>query len=347
MEDLKPLLDSYTAGPIIIAGPCSAESRRQVMQTAAALAAGGVRIFRAGVWKPRTKPGGFEGAGEQALGWLAEVRRTTGMYIATEVATGRHAELALKAGIDILWLGARTSSSPFAVQEIADALSGSDAAVLVKNPVSPDLELWSGALERIYNRGIRRLAAVHRGFSLYETGIYRNDPHWSVPVMLRRRYPSLPVLCDPSHIGGRREAVAQLSQQALDLGFDGLIIESHISPGEALSDAAQQLTPDELLRLTSTLKVRGESRDDMPITEMRAEIDSLDDELLALLSRRMEVSGRIGEYKRRHGIKILQPERYDELLSSRSAHGLKLGLDVKFVREILRIIHEESIRRQM
>ncbi len=348
MTDLQPLFEECAPdSPIIIAGPCSAESKEQTLTTAEALSDGGVTIFRAGVWKPRTKPGGFEGVGDIGLEWLAEVKRTTGMRLATEVATAHHVEQAIAAGIDLLWIGARTSANPFAVQDIADALHGSDVAVLVKNPISPDLELWIGAIERIYNSGIRRLGAVHRGFSSYEHGLYRNDPQWAVPIELRRRMPSLPLLCDPSHIGGKRELVAQLAQHALNLGFDGLIIESHCSPDEALSDAAQQVTPAELLTILRQLSVRNIHSTDAPLLEARAEIDRIDNELLALLSQRMDISRRIGAYKRLHGIPVLQPQRYDELLSTRALLADSLGMSPEFIREILQAIHEESVRQQM
>ena len=232
--------------PMIIAGPCSAESREQVLKTASELAARGVKIFRAGIWKPRTKPGGFEGIGVEGLPWMKQVKQETGMLVATEVATPAHVFEALKAGIDILWVGARTVTNPFAMQELADALKGVDIPILVKNPVNPDLELWVGAIERLYNAGLRRLGVIHRGFSSYEKKIYRNAPLWHIPIELRRRYPNLTIFCDPSHIGGKRELVAPISQQALDLNFDGLIIESHCDPDSALSDAAQQVTPEVL-----------------------------------------------------------------------------------------------------
>ena len=242
--------------PIVIAGPCSAETEEQVMDTAKQLAAKGQKIFRAGIWKPRTKPGGFEGIGVEGLAWLKEVKKETGMYVATEVATAKHVYECLKAGIDILWVGARTTANPFAVQEIADALKGVDIPVLVKNPVNPDLELWIGALERINNAGLKRLGAIHRGFSSYDKKIYRNLPQWHIPIELRRRIPNLPIFCDPSHIGGKRELVAPLCQQAMDLNFDGLIVESHCNPDCAWSDASQQVTPDVLDYILNLLVIR-------------------------------------------------------------------------------------------
>lgn len=348
MTDLQPLFAECANGkPIIIAGPCSAESKEQTLSTARSLSECGVAIFRAGVWKPRTKPGGFEGVGDKGLEWLSEVKHTTGMRIATEVATAQHVESAIAAGVDLLWIGARTSANPFAVQDIADALNGEDVAVLVKNPISPDLELWIGAIERIYNSGIRRLGAIHRGFSSYEHGLYRNDPQWAVPIELRRRLPSLPMLCDPSHIGGRRDLVARLAQHALNLCFDGLIIESHCSPDEALSDAAQQVTPAQLSDILRDLVIRNIHSTDAPLLEARAEIDRIDNELLALLSQRMAISRRIGDYKRQHGIPVLQPQRYDELLSTRTLLADSLSMSPEFIREILQAIHEESVRQQI
>ena len=256
MNDLQPItlpgIDPRR--PLVIAGPCSAETEEQVIDTARALAAEGIRIYRAGLWKPRTKPGGFEGVGTAGIPWLQRVKRETGMYTATEVATRDHVAAALKGGIDLLWIGARTAANPFAMQEIADALRGHDVPVLVKNPVSPDLELWIGAIERIHNAGIRRLAAIHRGFTSIDKSIYRNHPMWAIPIELHRRLPQLPIFCDPSHIGGRRELIAPLAQQAMDLGFDGLIVESHCDPDSAWSDKAQQITPRTLARICPAMK---------------------------------------------------------------------------------------------
>ena len=259
--------------PMIIAGPCSAESREQVLKTASELAARGVKIFRAGIWKPRTKPGGFEGIGVEGLPWMKQVKQETGMLVATEVATPAHVFEALKAGIDILWVGARTVTNPFAMQELADALKGVDIPILVKNPVNPDLELWVGAIERLYNAGLRRLGVIHRGFSSYEKKIYRNAPLWHIPIELRRRYPNLTIFCDPSHIGGKRELVAPISQQALDLNFDGLIIESHCDPDSALSDAAQQVTPEVLDYTLQLLVVRDNAQTTENISILRRQID--------------------------------------------------------------------------
>ena len=266
----------------------------------------GSEIFRAGIWKPRTKPGGFEGVGVEGLRWLQRVKAETGMYVSTEVATERHVFEALKAGVDLLWIGARTSANPFAMQELAGALRGVDIPVLVKNPVNPDLELWIGAIERLYNAGLRRLGAIHRGFSSYDRTIYRNQPQWHIPIELRRRLPQLPLLCDPSHIGGKRELIAPLSQEAMDLGFDGLIVESHCTPDEAWSDKQQQVTPDVLCFMLHTLVVRETTQTTEPLAELRQQIDRLDDELLALMAKRMRISREIGQYKKEHSMPILQ-----------------------------------------
>jgi chorismate mutase len=333
--------------PIVIAGPCSAESEEQVMTTAKQLADKGCRMFRAGVWKPRTKPGGFEGQGEAALPWLQNVKKTTGMLVATEVATPEHVELALKYGIDILWVGARTSANPFAMQALADSLKGVDVPVLVKNPVNPDLELWIGALERINQAGITRLAAIHRGFSSYDKKIYRNLPMWQIPIELRRRYPSLPILCDPSHIGGTRELIAPLCQQAMDLGFDGLIVESHCSPDNAWSDAKQQVTPDVLDYILSLLVIRDEKVTTEGIHALRKQIDELDNQLIELLAKRMRVCREIGQYKKEHNMTVLQTSRYNEILDKRGAQGVLCGMSSEFIRSVFEEVHEESVRQQI
>ena len=333
--------------PMIIAGPCSAESREQVLKTASELAARGVKIFRAGIWKPRTKPGGFEGIGVEGLPWMKQVKQETGMLVATEVATPAHVFEALKAGIDILWVGARTVTNPFAMQELADALKGVDIPILVKNPVNPDLELWVGAIERLYNAGLRRLGVIHRGFSSYEKKIYRNAPLWHIPIELRRRYPNLTIFCDPSHIGGKRELVAPISQQALDLNFDGLIIESHCDPDSALSDAAQQVTPEALAYIIRNLVIREQSVTTESLTELRAQIDKIDDELLELLARRMRVSRDIGQFKKEHNMPVLQAQRYEELLERRAGQAVRLGMEREFMRTVMQAIHEESVRQQM
>jgi len=350
MTDLQPLFPSLgSEQSIIIAGPCSAESEEQVLATATSLHDFGIRIFRAGIWKPRTRPGGFEGVGEPGLEWLKKVKEQTGMLTAIEVANRSHVEAALNAGIDMLWIGARTSANPFAMQEIADTLQqrGADVAVLVKNPVNPDLELWIGALQRIYNAGIRRLGAIHRGFSAYGRHLYRNMPQWRIPIELRRRYPDLPIICDPSHIGGKRELVAPLSQQAMDMGFDGLIIESHCDPDCALSDKSQQVTPEVLNFILNTLVHRSDNTTTENLTLLRQQIDSLDNELIEVLGKRMQVSRDIGQYKKEHRMPILQASRYDAIMNSRVKLAQEMGMSGDFMRIVLSAIHEESVRQQI
>jgi chorismate mutase len=351
MTDLQPILSDNTGEvhPLIIAGPCSAETEEQVLATARDLAKNGVKIFRAGIWKPRTKPGGFEGVGSAGLPWLARVKEETGMLTATEVATRRHVEEALAAGVDLLWIGARTSANPFAMQEIADALqdAGKDVPVLVKNPVNPDLELWIGALQRIYNAGIRRLGAIHRGFSAYGKHLYRNLPQWHIPIELRRRFPNLPLICDPSHIGGKRELVAPLSQQALDMGFDGLIIESHCDPDCAWSDKAQQVTPDVLNFILNTLVLRDATCTTESLALLRQQIDELDNELVEVLSKRMRVCREIGQYKKEHRMPVLQIGRHDEIMQSRAQLAEEMGMSGEFMRTVLSAVHEESVRQQI
>jgi len=333
--------------PLVIAGPCSAETEEQVMATATALAKNGIKIFRAGIWKPRTKPGGFEGVGEPGLEWMKRVKQETGMYVSTEVANTHHVEAALKAGIDILWIGARTSANPFAMQEIADALKGTDIPVLVKNPVNPDLELWIGAMERLNNAGITRLAAIHRGFTSNEKKIYRNLPLWHIPIELRRRIPTLPIICDPSHMGGKRELVAPLCQQAMDLGFDGLMVESHCTPDKAWSDASQQVTPDILDYILNLLVIRQETYTTESLSELRKQIDECDDNIIQVLAKRMRVAREIGTYKKEHGMTIVQTGRYNEILEKRGSQGTLCGLGSDFVRAVFEAIHSESVRQQL
>ena len=351
MTDLQPLLQGSLNDlhPIIIAGPCSAETEEQVLATAKDLAKNGIKIFRAGIWKPRTKPGGFEGVGAEGLQWLRRVKEETGMLTSTEVATRQHVEAALGAGVDILWIGARTSANPFAMQEIADALhdAKADVPVLVKNPVNPDLELWIGALQRLYNAGIHKLGAIHRGFSSYGKHLYRNLPQWHIPIELRRRFPNLPLISDPSHIGGKRELVAPLSQQALDMGFDGLIIESHCEPDCAWSDKAQQVTPDVLNFILNTLVLRDSSVTTESLTLLRQQIDELDNELLEVLNKRMRVSREIGQYKKEHRMPVLQIGRHDEIMQSRAKLAEEMGMSGEFMRNVLAAIHEESVRQQI
>ena len=292
MKDIKPIQFEGVSSkrPIVIAGPCSAETEEQVMETATELAKNGIRIFRAGIWKPRTKPGGFEGIGSVGLEWLRRVKKETGMLTATEVANRKHVEEALNAGVDVLWIGARTAANPFAMQEIADSRSGTDATVLVKNPINPDLELWIGGMQRIYNAGIRRIGAIHRGFSAYGKHLYRNMPQWHIPIELRRRMPELTLFCDPSHIGGKRELVAPISQQAMDMGFDGLIVETHCEPDCAWSDKAQQITPEVLNYILNTLVVRDTTQTTESLSLLRQQIDQIDNELLEALGKRMSTT---------------------------------------------------------
>ncbi|MBS7384570.1 MAG: bifunctional 3-deoxy-7-phosphoheptulonate synthase/chorismate mutase type II [Candidatus Egerieousia sp.] len=348
MEIKKLVLKGLEANrPIVIAGPCSAESREQVMQTATELAEKGIKIFRAGIWKPRTKPGGFEGIGAVGLPWLKEVKEKTGMMVATEVATPAHVLEAIKAGIDLLWIGARTAANPFAMQELADALKGVDIPILLKNPVNPDLELWIGGLERLYNAGLTNLGVIHRGFSSYDKKIYRNAPLWHIPIELKRRYPEITIICDPSHIGGARELVAPIAQQAMDLNFDGLIIESHCNPDCALSDAKQQLTPAVLDYTLNMLVIRDNVQTTENLSVLRKQIDELDEQLLTLLAKRMRISQEIGTYKLEHNMPVLQSGRYDQLLKSRQDMGSKLNLSGEFVDSIVKAIHEESVRVQL
>lgn len=333
--------------PIVIAGPCSAETEEQVMNTATQLCKKGIKIFRAGVWKPRTKPGGFEGVGTLGLPWLKRVQEELGMLVSTEVATPKHVEACLESGIDILWIGARTTANPFAMQELADSLRGVDIPVLVKNPVNPDLELWIGALERINGAGIKRMGAIHRGFSTYDKKLYRNLPMWHIPIELRRRIPNLPMFCDPSHIGGRRELIAPLCQQAMDLGFDGLVVESHCNPDAAWSDAAQQVTPEVLDFILDKLVIRNITQTTESLEALRRQIDEFDNNLLDLLSRRMRVCREIGQYKKEHNMTVVQTERYNEILDKRGAQGVLCGMDADFIKTIFEAIHEESVRQQM
>ncbi len=349
MNDIKPIKFSGVDSkrPVVIAGPCSAETEEQVMETAMDLAKNDVRIFRAGIWKPRTKPGGFEGVGSVGLTWLQEVKKETGMLVATEVANKQHVEEALNAGVDVLWIGARTSANPFAMQEIADSLVGADVPVLVKNPVNPDLELWIGAMQRIYNAGIRQIGAIHRGFSAYGKHLYRNMPQWHIPIELRRRMPELTLICDPSHIGGKRELVAPLSQQAMDMGFDGLIVESHCDPDSAWSDKSQQVTPEVLNFILNMLVVRDTTQTTESLTLLRQQIDQIDNDLLEALSKRMRISREIGQYKKEHSMPVVQTGRYDDILNSRAAAAEELGMNGDFMKTVYQAIHEESVRQQI
>ena len=337
--------------PLVISGPCSAESEKQVMQTAMKLArTGRVDIFRAGLWKPRTRPGNFEGVGSKGLPWLKRVREETGLSVATEVATGRHVYEALKYGIDYLWVGARSSVNPFVVQEIAEALKGSDVGVFVKNPVNPETELWVGAIERIRAAGIVKVGAIHRGFATYEQSPYRNFPHWLVPVELKERIPDLPVICDPSHICGNRQMLQEVSQKAMDLNFEGLMIESHIKPERALSDSLQQITPEALTELLKNLVMREPESEKQAfvriLNDLRQKIDIFDEQLLDILEKRMKVAGDIALHKKENHIAVLQSKRWAEVVRKNIVTGEGKGLDADFITNIFRHIHQESINHQ-
>ncbi|MEO8796226.1 MAG: chorismate mutase [Daejeonella sp.] len=337
--------------PLLISGPCSAETEDQLLATAHLLAkTGKVSVLRAGIWKPRTRPGEFEGIGSIGLQWLKRAKEETGLPIAVEVATAKHVEEALSAGVDILWIGARSTVNPFTVQEIADALKGVDIPVMVKNPINPDVSLWIGALERINNAGITKLAAIHRGFSSYEKSAFRNEPMWELAIQLKTLCPELPIINDPSHICGNRELIPYISQKALDMDMQGLMIESHFDPSVAWTDAKQQLTPAALAELMDLLTLRKpESKDkefsDM-LAELRKNIDKIDDQIIQKMAERMQIVQKIGEYKRDNGVTILQVNRWDEILHKRSDFAKALKLDVNFTGKLLELIHGESIRRQ-
>ncbi len=340
-----------TKEPFLIAGPCSAETEEQLVATAHLLAkTGRVSVLRAGIWKPRTRPGEFEGIGSIGLEWLKRAKAETGLPTAVEVATAKHVEEALKAGVDILWVGARSTANPFTVQEIADALRGHDVPVIVKNPVNPDLSLWIGALERINNAGITKLAAIHRGFSSYEKSAFRNEPMWDLAINLKTHAPELPIICDPSHICGNRELIPYIAQKALDLDMQGLIIESHIDPSVAWTDAKQQLTPSALDELMSRLEVRksgaGTPEVKDKLAELRNEIDKIDDLLIQKVAERMQIVEKIGNYKKDNNITILQVNRWDEILNKRVTYGSALKLSKEFTEKFLELIHNESIRKQ-
>ena len=337
--------------PSVVAGPCSAESEEQVMETAKGLRELGINVFRAGIWKPRTHPGCFEGVGAEGLKWMQRARKEYGVKIATEVAGEKHVAECLKAEVDMVWLGARTTANPFLVQEIADALKGTDIPVLVKNPVNADLDLWIGALERLSRAGIRKLGVIHRGFSTFDKIKYRNDPQWQVAIELRSRYPELPFFVDPSHMGGSRNYIQEISQRSLDLGFEGLMIESHCNPSVALSDAKQQLTPAELKDLLYNQIVVRESDSDSPewrenIDQLRAKIDVIDENIIYTLGSRMRVSRQIGEYKKHNNIAILQTARWDQLFAKVVEKGEEYGLTEKFLTDVFNAIHEASVEAQ-
>ncbi len=347
-------IDTWLPGaaqPLLIAGPCGAENPDQLRKTAEGLKAlNKVALFRAGVWKPRTRPNAFEGRGEEALKWLADVKKEFGFKLTVEVANAQHTELALKYGIDVLWIGARTTVNPFSVQEIADVLKGVKIPVMVKNPIHADLQLWIGALERVYNSGIRHMAAIHRGFHFYGKTKYRNKPLWALPIELRTLFPQLPIICDPSHISGNRELIPQVAQKALDLGMNGLMIESHYDPAIALSDAEQQLTPARLNEVLSKLVLRKASADNTTVTdklgELRNIIDEVDDELMNVLKKRVQIIEEIGRYKKEHNITIFQLERWQEILRTRGQWADRMGLSRQHVEKLCQLLHDESIRVQ-
>ena len=349
IEDKKWLGSSK---PIIISGPCSAETEEQFHETVKQIADKKLaNVLRAGIWKPRTRPNSFEGVGEVGLKWLKDAGNSVGLPVSTEVANAKHVEACLKAGIDILWLGARTTVNPFSVQEIADALKGVDVPVLVKNPINPDLNLWIGALERINKAGINKIGAIHRGFSTFEKTVYRNVPKWEIPIELKRLFPELPMICDPSHIAGKRELLELVSQKALDLDMDGLMIESHRDPSVALSDAAQQVTPNGLEELINNLIVRSVKSDNdqfkSSLDKLRQNIDLIDDEIIQKLADRMAVVNEIGVFKKNNEVTVLQVKRWDEIIKKRLDDASQLGLEGDFVKGVLEIIHKASIKRQM
>ena len=336
--------------PLIIAGPCSAESEEQMLATGNALKSHQNILFRAGIWKPRTRPNSFEGIGSIGLKWLKTVKEETGLATTTEVANAFHVEEALKQDVDVLWIGARTTVNPFAVQEIANALKGVDIPLMIKNPLNPEVNLWVGAIERFADAGLTKLAAIHRGFFAYNNTKYRNIPQWQLAIELRRRIPGIPMICDPSHIAGKRSLIYEVSQKAIDMNYDGLMIETHVNPEKALSDNAQQVTPQQLNEILEKLVVRQAKIEDpvfkSSLDQLRIEIDDLDNELVDVLKRRMKVAEKIGIHKKENQVTILQSNRWEELLKTRIQHGVDNGLTEEFMNKVLKAIHQESINRQ-
>lgn len=336
--------------PLVIAGPCSAETESQVLQIAHDLKNSDVSIFRAGIWKPRTRPGNFEGVGSIGLKWLQKVKKETGLLITTEVANANHVKIALDHDVDVLWIGARSTVSPFIVQEIADALQNTDKIVLLKNPVNPDLSLWYGGIERLYSANIKKLGVIHRGFSTYSKTKFRNNPEWQIPIELQNKFPDLPLICDPSHICGRRDIIEETSQKALDLNFDGLMIETHNDPDNAWSDASQQITPKTLIKLMKDLIIRKESVQERSfikeLENLRIEIDDADSQILDILGNRMKVSDKIGKIKKKQNVAILQSERWKNILKKMISDGKQRGLSEDFILKIFKAIHQESINHQ-
>jgi chorismate mutase len=350
-ESTPAIHEKWEKRPLVISGPCSAETEEQLVATAEQLAATGrVDVLRAGIWKPRTKPGMFEGVGAKGLPWLQRASKLTGLPTAVEVATGKQVQDALTFEVDMLWIGARTTVNPFSVQEVADALRGVDVPVLIKNPINPDLELWGGAVERVARAGIRRIGLIHRGFSAYGNTEFRNAPMWHLAIEMKRRHPGIPIVNDPSHICGRRDILMDVAQKAIDLGFDGLMLESHIDPDNAWSDAKQQVTPARLAEMLEAVKWRREDVASesfhMALDKLREQINHVDDELLDLLSQRMRIAERIGEYKRNNDVTILQTNRWNEILEKSFAKADRLGLSREFVTRYLDAVHMESINRQ-
>jgi chorismate mutase len=350
-KEMRTWLNDFNLNhPLVIAGPCSAETEDQVLKIAHDLKDTDVSVYRAGIWKPRTRPGMFEGVGAIGLKWLDKVKKETGLLTATEVANASHVKLALEYDIDILWIGARSTVSPFIVQEIADALKGTDKIVLVKNPVNPDLALWLGGIERLYSANIKKLGVIHRGFSTYEKSKYRNNPEWQLPIELQNRFPDIPLICDPSHIAGRRDILQDISQTALDLNFDGLMIETHIDPDNAWSDAAQQITPSVLVKMMNDLKIRTLTSEEADyknqLNTLRTQIDVIDHGLLETLGKRMKVAVSIGELKKKKNVAVLQTKRWNEILGNMILEGEKKGLSEEFVLRMFKAIHQESINNQ-
>lgn len=350
-KELRTWLDDFQLNhPLVIAGPCSAETKEQVLKIANELKDSKVSVFRAGIWKPRTRPGGFEGVGEIGLKWMQKAKAETGLLMATEVATAAHVKLALEHDIDILWIGARTTVNPFAVQEIADALQGTDKIVLLKNPVNPDLSLWIGGLERLYNANIKKLGVIHRGFSTYEKSKYRNNPEWQIAIDFKNKFPDLPLIIDPSHITGNRDMIYQVTQEALDLNYDGMIIETHIDPDNAWSDAAQQVTPGHLKQIIHNLTIRKitDETDEYQskLASYRKKIDEFDSKILEIIGKRMDVASKIGSLKKEKNVAVLQNNRWNEILGKMILEGEEKGLSNEFVIQLFKAIHQESISHQ-
>ena len=350
-KNWRTWLDDFKLShPLVIAGPCSAETEEQVLRIANELKESDVSVFRAGIWKPRTRPGGFEGVGAIGLKWLQKAKAQTGLLMATEVANATHVKLALEHDIDILWIGARTTVNPFAVQEIADALQNTDKIILVKNPVNPDLALWIGGVERLYNAGIQKLGVIHRGFSTYEKTKYRNIPEWQIAIELQNRFPDLPLICDPSHITGKRELIQEVAQQALDLNYDGLMIETHTDPDHAWSDANQQVTPVVLKQMFNDLRIRKITTEEgdyqSELIKLRASIDLFDSKLLDILGNRMKVAEQIGRLKKTKNVAVLQNQRWNEVLEKMISNGKEKGLSEEFILKLFKAIHQESISHQ-